>query len=254
PQILADLESRKSILRARELFLVGLEGRGRSEWDAAIALLQPDEMRQAAILAHSWGWHSRAIAAAARTGNYDDLDLRYPLPWSDKFEQHSRSARVRPSWAYGVARSESLFMRDVRSHAGAIGLMQLMPETGRETAQEVNLPFSGVATLTNPDSNIRLGTTYLAKMYEKFSDSHVLATAAYNAGPFAVQRWLPGTGEIDARIWIENIPYNETRKYVRRVLTTDAIFHWRLSGDTRRITANLSAIRPLDDGPVASAK
>ena len=253
-EIIADLQSRDALVRARELFHVGLESRGRSEWDAAISFLNQAEMKQAAILAHSWGWHSRAIATAARTGSYDDLDLRYPTPWAETFERHASAAQVRQSWAYGVARSESLFMRDVRSQAGAIGLMQVMPETGRRTAKETNQPFAGVVTLVDPERNIQIGTTYLAKMYERFDNNQVLATAAYNAGPLNVEAWLPDASTIDARIWIENIPYNETRGYVRRVLATDAIFHWRLTGELRRISSELIGIQPdSDSGKVVQA-
>ena len=234
------------IIRARELFLVGLESRGRSEWDAAIQNLSPDEKLQAAVLADRWGWHSRAIATAARLGEYDDLQIRYPLPWQQQFESFSSAASISPTWAYGIARSESLFMRDVRSSAGAIGLMQLMPATGRDVAREINLPYSGMTTLTDPEANIRLGTSYLGKMAERFNGNAVLATAAYNAGPHRVDRWLPEAGSEDARIWIENIPFNETRKYVKRVLSAQAIFHWRMTGQVRRVSDELPRVGASD--------
>ena len=240
---IARLAARPELVRARELFLVGLEGRGRSEWDAVIRRATAEDRMQAAILAHRWGWHSRAIAAAASVGEYDDLALRYPLPYDSTFQRHAADARISPTWAYGVARSESLFMRDVRSRAGAIGLMQLMPATGRDVARQIQLPYSGLDTLTDPDSNIRLGTTYLAKMAERYGGNQVLATAAYNAGPHRVDAWLPAEGSIDARIWIENIPFNETRGYVRRVFAADTIFHWRMTGETRRLSDELLLVR-----------
>lgn len=248
-QLLADeatieaVASRHEIVRARELFLVGQESGGRSEWDAAVRGLSPHEKRQAAILADRWGWHSRAISTVASLGEYDDLSIRYPLPYQESFEQSSSDARISPTWAYGIARSESLFMRDVRSRAGAIGLMQLMPATGRAVAKEIRLPYSGLQTLTNPQNNIRLGTSYLGQMAERYSGNSVLATAAYNAGPHRVDRWLPDSGAIDARVWIENIPFNETRKYVKRVLSAQAIFHWRLTGQVRRLSDDLLLVR-----------
>ena len=241
--LIAQLAARPELVRARELFLVGLEGRGRSEWDAVIRNIEREQKMQAAILAHRWGWHSRAIAAAASVGEYDDLSLRYPLPYDSTFRQYAEDASISPTWAYGVARSESLFMRDVRSRAGAIGLMQLMPTTGRDVAKELQLPYSGLDTLTDPDSNIRLGTTYLGQMAERYGGNQVLATAAYNAGPHRVDAWLPEKGTIDARIWIENIPFNETRGYVRRVLAADTIFHWRMTGETRRLSDELLLVR-----------
>ncbi len=242
-QIIAQLATRADLIRARELFLVGLDGRGRSEWDVAISFMPTEQKAQAAILASRWGWHSRAISAAASGGEYDDLSLRYPLPYHDTFRQFAQDASIPPTWAYGVARSESLFMRDVRSSAGAIGLMQLMPNTGRDVAKKIQLPYAGLDTLTNPHSNIRLGTTYLGQMAARYGGNRVLATAAYNAGPHRVDAWLPDAGTIDARVWIENIPFNETRKYVRRVMAADTIFHWRMTGETRRLSDELLLVQ-----------
>ena len=249
---LASVASKHGIVRARELFLVGLDGRGRSEWDAAVRYLEPAEKQQAAILADRWGWHSRAISTVASVGQYDDLTIRYPLPWQQQFESYSSAAKISPTWAYGIARSESLFMRDVRSSAGAIGLMQLMPATGKQVAKEIRLPYSGLTTLTDPESNIRLGTSYLGQMADRFGGNAVLATAAYNAGPHRVDRWLPEQGSEDARVWIENIPFNETRKYVKRVLSAQAIFHWRMTGKLRRVSDELLLIKAAADARLAS--
>jgi len=236
------LGQRESMIRARELFLVGLDGRGRSEWDRSLEFLSREQVLQASILAHRWGWHSRAIATVATAGEFDDLELRYPLPYRRAFEKYASGSNILHSWVLGVARSESLFMRDIRSSAGAVGLMQLMPETGRRTAKEFRLPYAGQVTLTDPESNIQLGTAYLRKLLDIFDNNRVLATAAYNAGPLNVERWLPSNGDIDASIWIENIPFNETRKYVRRVMATDTIFHWRLTGKTRRLLPELTTV------------
>ncbi len=239
---LAELRDRQDLVRARELFLVGLDGRGRSEWDATVSYFDRADKMQAAILAHRWGWHSRAIAAAASVGDYDDLSLRYPMPYDETFQEYATQASISLTWAYGVARSESLFMRDVRSSAGAIGLMQLMPATGKKVAREIKLPYSGLDTLTNPQSNIRLGTTYLGQMAERYGGNQVLATAAYNAGPHRVDAWLPQVGNLDARVWIENIPFNETRGYVRRVLAAETIFHWRMTGEVRRLSDEMIVV------------
>lgn len=240
--VASQLDALPELVRARELFFVGLESRGRSEWDAAVSTLSYEQQLQAALLAHRIGWHSRAISTIATAGHFDDLQLRYPLPWREDFTRYAKSAGITDSWAYGVARSESLFMRDIRSSAGAIGVMQLMPQTGRETAREIQLPFAGLPTLVDSASNIRLGTHYLGKMYSRFDNNRVLATAAYNAGPVRVDQWLPESGTLDARIWIANIPFNETRDYVRRVLADEAIFHWRLTGAQRRLSAGLPMI------------
>ena len=250
--LLTVLASKPELIRARELFLVGLDGRGRSEWDAAVSGLPPDQKLQAAILANRWGWHSRAIATAASVDAYDDLTLRYPLPFFTAFEQHSTSAQIPATWAYGVARSESLFMRDVRSGAGAVGLMQLLPSTGRAVARDIRLPYTGLDTLTDPAHNIRLGTTYLARMARRYDGNRVLATAAYNAGPRRVDNWIPKSRDLDARIWIENIPFNETRRYVRRVMAAKTIFHWRMTGETRRLSDELPPVAATTAERVAS--
>lgn len=244
--IVARLARDPALIRARELYYVGLESRGRAEWHDAVGALDAPAVAQAAVLAHRWNWHSQAIASIADSGRFDDLEIRYPLAFENAFLEFAEAADIRGSWAWAVARSESLFMADVRSHAGAIGVMQLMPATGRRTAAELGLPWAGLATLTDPHSNIRLGTTYLGKMLERFGGNLVLATAAYNAGPRKVDEWLPRSEHaLDARIWVENIPYDETRAFVQRVLVADAIFHWRLTGEPSRLSAELRAVAPV---------
>jgi soluble lytic murein transglycosylase len=224
------LESRHDFLYARELFKVGQDSRGRSAWARAIADLDEAALQQAALLAHAWGWHSRAISTAARAGLMDDLEIRYPLAWHERFRETADLSRIPSTWAIGVARNESLFVPDIASSAGAVGVMQLLPSTGREVALELNMPFQGLATLIDPDANIRLGTRYLENMLGRFDNHFVVATAAYNAGPGRVQRWLP-SGPREADMWIETIPFDETRTYVHRVLASQVIFHWRLTGE-----------------------
>lgn len=242
--IIGRLERMPQLVRARELFLTGLDGRARSEWDAALKNLDDETQAQAAVLANRWGWHSRAIAMAARAGRLDSLELRYPLAHGDEFRRAAETVGIPVSWAFGVARSESIFMRDIRSRAGAIGLMQLMPATGKRTAQQIRIPYRGLNTLTDPASNIRLGTTYLALMRDRFQGHSALATAAYNAGPLRVEQWLPRRSPQDAKVWIETIPFTETRDYVRRVLTADVIFAWRLTGRAPRLSDRLQPINP----------
>ncbi len=250
--IIDRLAARPELVRARELFLVGLDSRGRSEWDAAMRSLSRQEQLQAAILAHRWGWHSRAIATSAGLAEYDDLELRYPLAFAEHFVDSAEAAGIPATWALGVARSESIFMRDVRSRAGAIGVMQLMPRTGRAVAGRINLTYVGNESLTDPATNIRLGSSYLGQMSERFGGNRVLATAAYNAGPHRVTAWLQEGTPVETRIWIENIPFNETRKYVRRVLAAETIFHWRMTGETRRLAELLSKSLPAPTGTIAS--
>jgi soluble lytic murein transglycosylase len=242
--LVAALERRADIVRARELFYTGLEARGRQEWQQEMAQLSPPERAQAGILASRWGWYSRAIATASDAQLADDLELRFPLPWRPVFEARSQKAGIDAAWAYGVARSESLFMPDVSSVAGAVGLMQLMPGTGRQTAARAGIRFEGRQSLLDPDTNVALGTTYLAKMLERYGNHRVLATAAYNAGPGRVDRWLPEGQSLPADAWVESVPYSETRGYVQRVLASEAVFRWRMSGETVRLADAMQPVPP----------
>lgn len=249
--IIGALAARPALIRARELFFVGQDSRGRSEWNLEIDGLGADERAQAALLAHRWGWHSRAISAAAQAGALDDLEVRYPTPFRHAFDARAPETRVATTWAYGIARSESLFMPDVASGAGALGLMQLLPSTGRETARRASVTYRGSASLLEPETNIALGIRYLGSMYERFDRHRVLATAAYNAGPRRVSDWLPDR-TVPADAWVDAIPLDETRAYVQRVLSAEAIFYWRLHDDTQRLSTHMPPVGPAGDSRVAS--
>lgn len=236
---LGQLERLADLRRARELFEVGLYGRARQLWADVVHPMPKTDQAQAALLALRWGWYSRAIATANRAGLSDDLALRYPIPNSRWLNQ----VTIDPALAIGIARNESLFMPDVKSSAGAIGLMQLMPATGREVARSLKMPYRGLRTLMDPESNARLGSTYLRSMLERFDQHVALAAAAYNAGPHRVERWLPDDTPLAADIWVETIPFNETRNYVRRVMEATAIFALRQRKDWR-LQPNLTPVPP----------
>ncbi len=240
--VLQELAARPDLVRAGEWFATGMDSRGRLEWDAVIAQLDPPGQVQASILAHRLGWHSRAIATAARQQLFDDLTLRYPPAYIDLFKESAGLAGIDTSWAMGIARSESLFMPDVKSSAGALGLMQLMPATGASTAREFRIPYHSSDSLLDPQTNILLGTRYLGKMQSLFGNHPVLSTAAYNAGPNRISTWLPVGEEIAAALWIETLPYGETRKYVRRVLESQVIFAWSLGRPELRLKELLAPV------------
>ena len=209
--------------------------------------LSEAERMQAAVLAHRWGWHSRAIATASANGLMDDLEIRYPTPFIEWIDSTAMTAKIDPAWVLGIARSESLFMPDAGSSAGALGLMQLMPNTGRLTARELKLRYRGRSSLLDPHTNIRLGTRYLGNMLKRFDENPVLATAAYNAGPQRVEQWLPVSFSLAADVWIDTIPYRETRRYVRRVLASQVIFDWRLNGSVQGLGERMPAIRSIGE-------
>ncbi len=224
-----------AIQRAGELYQLGRITPARHEWSYMLPHLQGDDLLKAAKLADSWGWHDRVIFTLGRSDHMDDLSMRFPLLYREQIFREARSSGIDPAWVYGLIRQESAFMDDVRSHAGALGLMQLMPATAREVAREIKSRVKIPGDVLKPDTNIRLGTTYLSGRYQQFNRNAVLATAAYNAGPHRVKRWLPEQNPIAADRWIGSIPYNETRKYVKRVLTYTAIYEQRLGQEPTRL-------------------
>ncbi|MEM6639316.1 MAG: transglycosylase SLT domain-containing protein [Pseudomonadota bacterium] len=238
--------ARPAIVRARELHAVGQFGLARSEWERAVRPLPLEERQQAALLADDWGWHSQAIRTLAYSGGRDDLIRTYPTPYKADYDEHTTKASIARTWAMSVSRAESLFMSDVKSSAGAVGLMQLLPSTGKQTARRAGVRYRGLSTLLNPTTNITLGVHYLGQMYSRFDQNQVLATAAYNAGPRRVRSWLPEGESVDADVWIETIPFTETRRYVKKVLFADTVFHWRLTGSERRLASRMPAIQPRD--------
>ncbi len=238
-----ELSSRPELIRVRELFEVDQFGLARSEWERSVRGLELPLRQQAALLADSWGWHSQAIRTLAYSGGQNDLLRTYPTPFKEDYDQNATKADIARTWAYSVTRAESLFMSDVKSSAGAVGLMQLLPGTGKETARRARIPYRGLSSLLDPQTNISLGVHYLGQMYKRFDQHQVLATAAYNAGPRRVRSWLPERGNVPADIWIETIPFNETRNYVKKVLFADTVFHWRLTGSERRLAARMPPIR-----------
>lgn len=228
------------LIRARELFLVGFNGMARSEWNRVIDALDTEQRKQAALLAHTWNWHSRAINTQAKTSGRDVM-VSYPTPYKAIFDEASLTNGIDRTWAYGIARTESLFMPDVRSRANAYGLMQIIPSTGKLVAKQAHIRYRGTPTLLDPETNIKLGTHYLGQVYNRFGSNPVLATAAYNAGPHRVKTWLPET-TWHADVWVENIPFTETRRYVKKVLSAQAVTHWRLTGKEQRLAGMMPPV------------
>jgi soluble lytic murein transglycosylase len=225
---LANIERLPGIARARELYRIGKRQDARREWYNATRNLSEQQLKLAALLAHRWGWHDRAIVTASQASYWSDLTLRFPLPHRDSILANARRYELDPALIYGVIRQESAFMEDARSPVGALGLMQLMPATGKQTARALNIRYGGNDALLQSDQNIRLGSAYFRKLLDRYNGSPVLAAAAYNAGPSRVSRWLPNEHPMQAELWAELIPYRETRSYVRRVLAYATVFEWRL--------------------------
>ncbi|HYY16959.1 MAG TPA: lytic transglycosylase domain-containing protein, partial [Gammaproteobacteria bacterium] len=150
---------------------------------------------------------------------------------------------------YGFMRAESAFNAQARSSAGALGLMQLMPATARYTAAKIGIGPISTAKVLQPEINVKLGTAYLRQMLDRFDGHLVMAAAAYNAGPNRVTQWQPSLQCMPAELWIELIPFTETRKYVRNILFYTAIYQWRMGQRVKPLATRLAAIAPkLDNG------
>jgi soluble lytic murein transglycosylase len=216
-----------AIERARELHAINRLVDARREWHHALKTLDKPQLLSAAQLAHEWDWHDRAIITLAQAKYWDDLEKRFPLAHRELVINHAHKQHINPAWAFAIIRQESAFTRDARSHAGAMGLMQLLPRTARQVARSLSIRFHH-NDLLNADTNVQLGINYLRHVMDKFKGNKVLATAAYNAGDHRVSQWLPQNDIVPADVWVEGVPFKETRKYLKRVLTYTVIYEQRL--------------------------
>jgi len=224
--ILQRIRMHLPVKRAMAFLDIGRISDARREWQYAFNHLDDDGRQALAIIAGRLDWSDRPIMTLAQQESWHDLQLRFPLAHETLFDQAARKTRLSKNWIYGVARQESAFMYDARSPVGATGLMQLMPNTAKSVSRQQRIKYSQ-KRLLEPEYNIRLGSSYLQQLLKRYNGNRVLATAAYNAGPGSVNRWLRKfSGPLD--IWIERIPYEETREYVQKVLTYSTIYSYRL--------------------------
>lgn len=247
------LRARTDVARALELHAIGWRMEAIRAWDFARASLDETDRRQLALLASEQGWHDR-VAFALNSG--DDLRhyaLRFPLAERETVERAAAANRIDPSWAFAIIRAESAWQPDVRSAANALGLMQLLPGTGQQMARQLGLDWQGSRMLLDPETNIRLGTRYLAQQAERFQGRTWLASAAYNAGPTPVQRWLAERGNLPVDLFVETIPYRETRDYVTRVAAFSVIYDWRLNGQVQPLASRLGMSAGKSTGKPAGA-
>ncbi len=237
--VIQQLSLRPGLVRARELVYAGLYPEAEAEWDLATRNLSAAARCQAGLLAEHWGWHARVIPLMASGGCWQDLSLIYPLAFTQTLETQATRLKLDLSWIYGLIRAESVFRPNAVSHVGALGLMQLMPSTGRDEASRIGLSVSGDQALLDPDTNLQVGSAYAHDLLKRFDGSEPLATAAYNAGYARVEDWLPDTGALPMDVWIDTIPYTETRNYVHRVMGHTVMFDWRINGTPQRLSARI---------------
>lgn len=239
---LAAVEKSAGFERALELRRAGIEGWARREWNRALRGLDREGLRAAAALATREDWPDRAIAALGDTGDLRWYAWRFPDAFGELVTAQTERLDLDDAWVRGLMRSESALAADAVSPAGARGLMQLTPDTARQLARRHQLPYNGLEQLMVPVDNIRFGTTYLRELLDRFDGNPVLATAAYNAGPRAVERWLAEERPTDPVAWIETLPYFETRDYVPRVLAFATLYDWRLNRPVVRVSARMPAL------------
>jgi soluble lytic murein transglycosylase len=215
-------KANRGFARALQLISIGLRNEGVREWNYSLRGLNERDQLAAAQLACDREVWDRCINTSDRTRNEIDIAQRYPMPFRSEVVEKSRAIDLDPAYVYGLIRQESRFIMDARSSAGASGLMQLMPATARNTARRMGMPFRP-DMLNDRAVNLQLGTAYLKQALDDFGGSQALAAAAYNAGPGRPRKWREGP-VIEAAIWAENIPFNETRDYVKKVLANATVY------------------------------
>ena len=218
----------QGFVRAVTLISIGLRGEGVREWNYMIRGLSDRELLAAAQYACDREVWDRCINTSEKTKGEVDMDQRYPTPLRKDVVARSREIGLDPAFVYGLIRQESRFVADARSGVGAAGLMQLMPATARWTAKKIGVPYTPGA-IVDRDTNLRLGNAYLKLVLDDVNGSQAMAAAAYNAGPGRPRKWREGP-VLDAAVWVENIPFPETRDYVKKVLSNSTYYAALIGG------------------------
>ncbi|MDM5075421.1 transglycosylase SLT domain-containing protein [Aeromonas media] len=221
------------LVRVRELLAMNEITAARSEWIHNMDRNSVAQRLEFGHIALNQGWHELAILSSIRAEAWDALDLRFPLPLKRTFSQMAQERTMNTSLLYAISRQESALYPLAQSPVGARGLMQLMPATARETASKLGVPYRNEQQLFDPAMNIRLGSAYLKRLLDVYDGNRILAAAAYNAGPGRVKRWREQSTNKPMDVWVESIPYRETRNYVQNVLSFDLIYQHKLQQPLR---------------------
>jgi len=228
-----------AVQRIEELNFHNNGGLAQSEWFKVLQdTTDRGQLQDLALLASHHGWHRMAIDAASRAEAWDALDQRFPTPYQSTFKHYAAAQQVPSTELLAITRRESAFFPGAESPVGARGLMQIMPATGEAVAASLQQPLQAF-DLFDVDRNVSLGSAYYRQLLDRFGGNRVFALSAYNAGPHRVERWRNAAGEgIPLEVWIETIPYLETRNYVQAVLAYNVVFQYLL-GDTQRLLTPL---------------
>ncbi len=251
PTALAAFASRAEVRRVAKLAELDMRPESIREWAYIVRGLDDDALLLAADHARRVGLYDRAINTAERTAARHDYALRYLAPFRAEFETASKTHDVDIALLYGIARQESRFVPGIVSSAGAVGLMQLMPGTARWVAKQVGRADYQRASIADTELNTQFGAYYFKYWYDRLDRMPALAAAAYNAGPGRAQAWRP-PAPLEGAIWVETIPFNETRDYVKKVLANSMIYAQAFKTSAQSLTARLGVVAPRGT-PVVSA-
>lgn len=238
-------EEYPGVARARELFKLDRLGDARREWYYVTRNMADWQLQSAALLAQSWGWHDRAIVTMGRSAQLNDMELRFPLVHREQVVAEAKTRGIDPALAFAVIRQESAFAADARSSAGALGLMQLLPQTAHKLAGHLNLPSPNRMDLLDVSTNLQLGIAYLRRLIDLY-DNPLVAAAAYNAGAHRVNQWLPHDDIVKADLWAETVPFMETRSYIQNVIYFASIYDQRLGLPPRKLSERMPPVMPLN--------
>ncbi|MFC3123313.1 lytic transglycosylase domain-containing protein [Agaribacter flavus] len=211
--------------RAYELRRLSRDYRARLEWLSMQRGFTEEQKLAAAVVSSEWGWHDQTIFTLGKMGELNDVERRFPLAYNDLLVPEAKKNKIQPEWAFAIARRESSFMSDAVSSANARGLMQILPST----AKYLEKRRVSSRDLLKPELNAKIGNKYLRYLMDKLDDNTLLATASYNAGWHKVKKWLPKKEALDADVWVELIPYKETRNYVKAVMAYQQIYQDKLA-------------------------
>jgi len=250
PAALAAFADRADVKRVVKLVQLDMRPESVREWAYIVRGVSDESLLIAADHARRTGLYDRAINAADRTQARHDYTLRYLAPYRNEFDAAAKANDVDVAMLYGIARQESRFIPDIVSSAGAVGLMQLMPGTARWVAKQLARNDYQATRIGDADLNTQFGAYYFKYWLERLDRMPALAAAAYNAGPGRAQAWRP-VAPLEGAIWVETIPFNETRDYVKKVLANAMIYNQSFGGGSASLTSLLGVVAPRS-GPVAS--
>ena len=236
------LAAAPGMIRAHALFDCDMADEAGIEWAQVLVGAKPAFKVQAAHLASRWTWYAQTIATLAQAGEWDDVALRYPRPYANLVAAAAKDTQVSVDWLFAIMRQESLFRKDAVSRADARGLMQMQPATAVAVARRWHLPPPSRDSLFDPAVALPLGAVYVRELLDKYGQLDQ-ALAAYNAGPVSLARWLPAN-PIEADIWIENIPYTETRGYIQHIVEHIVAFAAMRDAPLPRLSALLPRVEP----------